>query len=176
MSEATVNIMARMRMRQAAKAKQEAFALGQQMMRIDTEGRVALEDIKNTINLNLGPTLRFLTLIQLTRFAFRDLQDLASGRGGFGDMISLAVSMTLLMFQLRETLKTNVALATTLRLLALQVGGTALAAAATHPIALFAGALGVIAGAVYLYQEPSLRAQMMEQRLHLQAARAVGVQ
>ena len=115
--------------------------------------------------------LRALSIINLTRYVITDIQQLASGKGGFGDIISLTTNSIILMYQLQQLMIKNLALAGTLKIAIGLMGG---------PIGVAAGAGLIIGGAVagygmYQYGQGVGRVQGgWDQRRA--AARAIGIQ
>ena len=104
-----------------------------------------------------------LSTVQLTRFAMKDIVDIASGEGGIDDILSLLVTIVLLNIRVQQQLQRNIALQNTLN-----------ATAALNPLTttqtIIAGAIvggAIIGGLAYM----SSSAQRRERELRRQAYR-----
>lgn len=138
-------------------------------MTVIKEKEVTLHD-----NMRLG--IRAISTLQLLRFAMKDVQDIASGKGGLQDILSLATSTMLVINNINDLLRSEIALQTISN--ALMVVGATLSA--LNPVTaglMAAGAVivggQVIAGAVTGLQERREATRIGEQRFRLQAYRSI---
>jgi len=116
-----------------------------------------------------GIALRALSAANLLRYTIQDIRDLASGKGGLGDIISLGTNSILLMYQLSQILKINLVLSSALN-------ASILAGAAMYgPMIIGAGVAigGIMLGQGYARGEAAVR---NEQSTRRNAARALGLQ
>jgi len=96
-----VSIIARMRLRGATRARRQADSVLKVLDQIEHITKDTLPKMKDRFNENLRTGLDILSTMQLLRFSIRDVQQLATGRGGLGDILSLGTSAILLMYRLR---------------------------------------------------------------------------
>lgn len=95
-----VSIFARMRLRGATRARREADAVIGKYKQLDLYGKEVLPRMERRLNDNLRLGLDVLSTVQLLRFSMRDIQELATGKGGLEDVLSLGTSAILLMYRL----------------------------------------------------------------------------
>ena len=115
--------------------------------------------------------LRALSIINLTRYVITDIQQLASGKGGFGDIISLTTNSIILMYQLQQLMIANIALAGTLKVAVGLAGGPT-------AVGIVGGLVigGAIAGyGMYQYNQSRMPIYR-DQELRRLASRSIGIQ
>lgn len=127
---------------------------------------------RSDLHETLRTGLRAVSVLQLTRFALRDIQDLASGKGGLPDMLSLATSLLILANHINMALKSQIALQTisnALALVGMTLTGVSPAMLALLGVTGVTAAYGVARGAA----EYGNRNMYEDQRMRMQAYRSV---
>jgi len=159
-----------MQMRGRGRAKAEAKSIAKEFRDIQTY----MDDLeaRQPQMRNLGlEALNVVSVLQLTRFAIKDIQDLASGKGGIGDILSLSTSLLLLQFRLNQLLQTNIALSGTLATVSAATGlgplGLGIAAGVTIG--------GVIIGGLAWQQQQRMAQQAADRALREQIAQTLGL-
>ena len=108
-SRNTLNIYAKMSL-QSGGAMQDANALNNTLGLINSS---LVKDMPNNtaaLSSGLKSSLGLVTNIQLARYALSDLQQLASGKGGLGDVLSLATTSIILISKLNNLLQLQIVL------------------------------------------------------------------
>lgn len=187
MSRMGLNIYTRMRLRGAARAKAEAQSVAKEFRSIDSFMNEIEGKQPQVRNWGLE-ALDVLSVVQMLRFAYKDFEELATGKFGFDDALSLATTLILLQYRLNVILQRNIAATATLNAMSLVTpGGISLKAAAA-----IVGGAAVVGGGLWWMREQQRireRAELerrekisetilksAEQRRKLTAARSIGVQ
>jgi len=165
-----MGIRTQMRMSGAGRAKSEAQSVSREYKQLDLFMK-EVETKQRGVQMWQYNALTYVSTLQLARFSLKDIQDIASGKGGIGDMLSLTTSLILLHYNLNRILQTNIALTGTLQAMSAAVGGP--------------GALGLIAGTLIgsaaigglaLAREQQMAPIRAERAMRQQAASAIGIQ
>jgi len=137
-------------------------------MSVTIRARMAMtgaSETKSEMMVIAGTALRALSAANLLRYTIKDIRDLASGKGGLADIISLSTNSILLMYQLNMLLKANIALSGILK---------ASLFAYSVPIAL--GATLLLGGAAIVNRQMQTDVMTGERNTRRDAARALGIQ
>lgn len=102
-------INAEIRTSVASSVTQQAQVTEESMKNID-QSLQAIKSKEITLHDNLRVGIRAVSTIQLLRFAMKDVQDLASGKGGMVDVLSLATSTMLIINTVNDLLRQEIAL------------------------------------------------------------------
>jgi len=85
------------------------FAEGQTTLNKINEGTVELLKKRGEMESFAASSLDLLSIIYLTRIGTKNLIDMASGRGGIGDMISFATTLAILYVQINSLMNSALA-------------------------------------------------------------------
>ena len=91
-----------MQVRGSAKALQKAKQIGLAAEKAEKDVDSAAKKIELTTNDMLAMGLNVASVFTLTRFAVKDLAEIARGEGGIGDILSLMTATLILAFRLRQ--------------------------------------------------------------------------
>ena len=103
------NVVTRMYLRGAANVKQQADLVLAQLG-YSADQIKAIRAQQGELNTQLITGLNLLNVVQLVRMEVTDVQKLATGKGGFSEMLSLGMSTILLIYRINALLKTKIEL------------------------------------------------------------------
>jgi hypothetical protein len=164
-----VDIVTKFVVGDSAKVKQEADSMNKTLDNMNQNTKIVQKSFKESSR----EILQALSTIQLMRFAAKDIVDLASGEGGFPDILSLATSSILIVDRLNSMLQTELLLNTVLTAQSLIATGTM----ALGPVGITVGTIALAAGVSSAFNDWNTsnldKNLMQEQRMRMQAYRSV---
>jgi len=97
-----VNFIARLSLRRDASVRQVKSDFDGILKSLDQieQGTERVRELRTNMLVTLRTSLDLVSVVQMTRFAMKDLQDLASGRGGIQDVLSITTTLILLTYRL----------------------------------------------------------------------------
>ena len=110
-----VRIITSISLRGATRAKAEAEDVLKTLDQIEDLRERTIPRATSDLKRQLRMGLDVISVLQLARFTMEDLSDLVTGKGGLGDILSLATSSILLLYRLQTLLEMNIALGATLQ-------------------------------------------------------------
>jgi hypothetical protein len=108
-SRAGINIYARLQMQQAGTVRDEAKGIQLSLDNI-SENFAQLPQKQKELSNVLGTSLSLVTTLQLARFGITDIIQLASGKGGIQDVLSLATTSIIMIYRVNMLLQNQIAL------------------------------------------------------------------
>jgi hypothetical protein len=110
---------------QSGGAMQDANALNNTLGNINSMLVKDMPANSAALSSGLRSSLGLVTNIQLIRYAVNDIQQLASGKGGLGDVLSLATTSIILITKINQLLQLQITLKTVSKLLSAATGDPA---------------------------------------------------
>ena len=124
-SRVGINIFARLQMQHTAAVREEVKGIQLSLDNIsDSFAQIPAKEkqLRNTF----GTAINAVSSLQLLRFAMVDISQIASGKGGIGDILSLTTTSIILIYRVNQLLRAQIVLQTALnaaRAVGLALGG-----------------------------------------------------
>jgi len=170
-SRAGLNIFAKLQMQNTANTREEVRRVQLSLDNI-SENFAQMPAREKQMQNAFSSTINLVSTLQLLRYGMNDIKQIAEGKGGIGDILSLTTTATITIFRINEMLRDQTKLQ-----IALNVARAAgLLLAGVSPVTLGVVGAGLVgAGLLYLSgaNQKSLEPLYNDQRRKLQAYRSI---
>lgn len=167
-SRAGLNIFAKLQMQNTANTKEEVRSVQLSLDNI-SEGFAQMPARERQLQNVFGTAINAVSTLQLLRYGMNDIKQIAEGKGGIGDILSLTTTSIITLFRVNQLLQSQIVLQTALnaaRAIGLALGGIA-------PATLAIGAIGIGYLGVQAYGQYAFKSMYDDQRLRAQAYRSI---
>lgn len=167
-SRAGLNIFAKLQMQNTGNTRDEVRRVQLSLDNI-SENFAQMPAKEKQLQAVFGTAINTVSTLQLLRYGMNDLKQIAEGKGGIGDILSLTTTSIITIFRVNQLLQNQIALQLALnaaRAVGLALGGVA-------PATLAIGALGAVYLGAQAYSQYAFRSMYDDQRLRASAYRSI---